>query len=147
MMKRHRSWIQKSSEVDSPEVNLTPLIDVVFVVLISFILIAPLLQLEQIELTRAGEETRPLGALDQKQTKITIRADNSLLINQRQIDKEELPQMLKSLKAGNLCKEPPLVLCDQRASFGTYRMVQGALETAGFKSMELVTTPMDQKSS
>ena len=39
---------------EEPEVNLTPLIDIVFVILIVFIVIAPLLQIEQVQLADAS---------------------------------------------------------------------------------------------
>ena len=43
------------SDDEEPLINLTPLIDVVFVVLIMFIVIAPMLEVERVELASAGE--------------------------------------------------------------------------------------------
>ena len=41
-------------DIEEPQINLTPLIDVVFVILIMFILIAPILELDRIDLADAG---------------------------------------------------------------------------------------------
>lgn len=50
---------KKSSALEEPAVNLTPLIDVVFVILIGFIIIAPLLEIDRIDLAEASTVKLP----------------------------------------------------------------------------------------
>ena len=73
-------------------VNLTPLIDVVFVVLITFILIAPLLKLDRIELAQAPTENKQDSIPVQNRNCITIRVfeDNHMTINSREVTEKDL---------------------------------------------------------
>ncbi len=145
MPRMRRLSIQKLSDGDTPEVNLTPLIDVVFVVLISFILIAPLLQLEQIDLAPGGVTTKPLKALDQDRVQISIRCDDAIYLDQSQVSDQQLTHLLKSSRSLRHKNGPPRVFCDKRASFGTYQVVKIALERAGFEEMELVLNPANRQ--
>ena len=56
-MKRSLSLLNSESD-DDANVNLTPLIDVVFVVLIMFILVAPLVEIDRIQLAHATSEKK-----------------------------------------------------------------------------------------
>jgi len=67
---RHR---RTTLPIEEPVINITPLIDVVFVVLIMFILIAPLVDKEGVDLARGGEgearevkETSPIAIVVKK---------------------------------------------------------------------------------
>ncbi|MEI8125918.1 MAG: biopolymer transporter ExbD, partial [Parachlamydiaceae bacterium] len=53
-MSRRSFRLSNSAPMENPEVNLTPLIDVVFVILIAFIVLAPLLELDRVELADAS---------------------------------------------------------------------------------------------
>lgn len=145
MPRMRRLSIKKPSDCDTPEVNLTPLIDVVFVVLISFILIAPLLQLEQIDLASGGETTKPLTASGQNRMQISIRCDDAIYLGKSRVSDQQLIHLLKSSRSLSHQKSPPRVFCDKRASFGTYQLVKLALERAGFEEMELILTPANRQ--
>lgn len=56
-MKRSLSLLNSEND-DDANVNLTPLIDVVFVVLIMFILVAPLVEIDRIQLAHATSEKK-----------------------------------------------------------------------------------------
>jgi biopolymer transport protein ExbD len=55
MRKKRVSSLFSNAESDEPLINLTPLIDVVFVVLIIFILIAPMLEIDRVKLATSSE--------------------------------------------------------------------------------------------
>ena len=127
---------------DEGAVNLTPLIDVVFVVLILFILVAPLLEIDRIELAPATqikkEELPPIQ--ENAPIKIHVYADNSIWLNGTPISSSDLLAHLKQIKQ----KAPlatPQVYHDREAFFGTYQVVKNSLEAAGFEEMDVILKP------
>lgn len=125
----------KRSPLDETLINLTPLIDVVFVVLIAFIVVAPLLEVENIALYKKKERSSPLGRSDA--INIYVRRDNSIKIGNLSVKGEEVFQLLKELKLRDP-KKRVFLFHDKRAFFGTYQMIKEAAERAGFERLDLV---------
>lgn len=144
MRKLRYSSFGKDGDSSEPQVNITPLIDVVFVVLISFILIAPLLQIEEIELSKGGEQTKALENAEKSRIQVQIDANNEVRLNKILAKEDHLPQLLCAWRARWPAKRRALVFCDHRASFGTYQRVKCTLEGAGFEHLELVLIPSDR---
>ncbi len=121
--------------------NLTPLIDVVFVVLILFILIAPMLQLDRIQLASgSSSERNPSIAQESSPVTIHVREDNTILINQKCAPLEQLPAILQALHAKQP-KATPQLFHDRKAYFGTYQSVKNAVEVAGFEELDVILQP------
>lgn len=139
-----RFFFQHSDDSVSDDalLNLTPLIDVVFVLLITFILIAPILKLDRIELSPGSSAKKEESIPIQSRNSIIIRVfdDNAITINNRAITEKDLIATLLSLKK-NYPKEIPTLFHDKAASFGTYQMVKNAVEVAGFDQMDLFLKP------
>ena len=126
-----------SSALPSEEgINLTPLIDVVFVVLIMFILIAPMLEIDKIKLA-PGAAHNETEAIPQSALTLHVQENNSIWINKREVAQENLSPILKALYVKNP-KLTPQLYHDQKAYFGTYQMVKNALEEAGFSELDVV---------
>lgn len=136
-----RVFARSKSPFEEPSVNLTPLIDVVFVILIMFIVVAPLLELDRIELADASAETQ-----NQKQVQeaspisIYVRQDNAILYNNRKVEIGQLLTLLKEAKA-KYPKAKPQLFHDRKAFFGTYQQVKNAAEAAGFDQMDIILKP------
>lgn len=123
---------------EEPLINLTPLIDVVFVVLIMFIVIAPLLEVERVELAAAGE-----AAVEVKESSpltIHVTRGNEILLNKEPISLAELSSRLRSEhdRSPNIT---PQLFHDKMAHFGTYQEVKNAAELAGYSQLDLVLDP------
>jgi biopolymer transport protein ExbD len=140
-MTRSRISFARENAIEEPAVNLTPLIDVVFVILIMFIVIAPLLELDQVELaeganmpqtTRSVQESSPVA--------IHVREDNTIWFNSQSVTPLQLAILLKNAKAQHP-KVIPQVFHDKRAQFGTYQAVKNAAEEAGYSQMEIILKP------
>jgi biopolymer transport protein ExbD len=132
--KRHISCQQLSSEENL--VNLTPLIDVVFVVLILFILIAPMVEADRVQLSFISSElTHPIH--ENTVAAIYVHEDNSIWINRQRISEKQLLSYLKDLhkKQGNI---PVQLFHDKRAQFGIYQSVKNAAELAGFEQLDVI---------
>lgn len=134
-----KAFRQRALAEEEPAVNLTPLIDVVFVMLIIFIVIAPLLEVDQVELAsgkpmsnQTASETSPIG--------IHVKADNSVWLNRQRISIGDLQVRAVLLKQAHPGARPQ-VFHDKKAHFGTYQQVKNAMEEAGFEQIDIVLKP------
>jgi len=137
MRKRFRSPPEDGA-VDEPLINLTPLIDVVFVVLITFMLIAPVLDVDSVDLAQSGgtEKKEPqTGPLS-----ISVHADNSIWFQGKRVSLEQLESFLKQEKKRFPHAIPQLVH-DRQAQFGTYQSLKNILESVGFEQMDVILKP------
>jgi biopolymer transport protein ExbD len=127
---------------EEPTVNLTPLIDVVFVILIMFIVIAPLLESESVELADAHNNplNESLSVQESSPIQIYVRKDNTVWFNQQQMNQEQLMIKLKTAKERYPNARPQL-FHDKGALFGTYQWIKNAAEMAGFQQMDVVLKP------
>lgn len=133
---------RRTVETQEPTINITPLIDVVFVVLIAFIMVAPLLDRDQVQLS-SGDNTPshiPLSMKEASPIQIHVRADNSVLFSGTVTSLEELPQKLFMARR-QFPQARPQVFHDKRAQFGTYQSLKNCLERAGFDEMDIVLSP------
>ena len=141
MRKLRLSAVKEGSAEETP-INLTPLIDVVFVVLIMFIIIAPMLELDRIQLASAAKrDTKEIAVVQENSpVAIHVREDNSIWISNRAVSEKELIQILKQAKRDAPQKIPQL-FHDKKAQFGTYQIVKNAVETAGFEQLDIILQP------
>lgn len=133
---RRPSFFQAA--LDEPVIHLTPLVDVVFVVLIMFIVIAPLVELEQVQLVRGSQETTNLPTAGQ--IRIYVHHDNQVTLNGAEIPLGRLKETLMQLRH-RYPEETPKLFHDKQASFGTYQAVKNSAEEAGFRQIDLVVEP------
>ena len=141
---RHSFYLNRERDED-PVINLTPLIDVVFVILIMFILIAPILEMDQIELAGASPSSKNITLLKKEENPISIRVDqhNRIFLNNRLLKETEIFQAFSQLKLQHE-KTKPLLYHDKRATFGSYQKIKSALEKAGFQEIDLVLGPEEK---
>lgn len=135
---------RRPDPTDSSEaqINLTPLIDVVFVMLIMFIIVAPLLEMDQVELASSSTGAVEISSavLEKNPVTLHVRKDNTILFNKEKVSLAELKVKLREAKK----KYPtmaPLLLHDKKAFFGTYQEVKNSAEEAGFKELNIVLAP------
>lgn len=125
---------------EEPMVNLTPLIDVVFVILFTFIVVAPLLEIDHIDLAsgppasgqNSAEETSPIA--------IHVFADDAITFNKEYVSLDELETRLQ-IALAQFPKATPQLFHDKKATFGTYQSVKNAVESAGFSQMDVILKP------
>lgn len=129
-------------EAEEPTVNLTPLIDVVFVILIIFIVIAPLLELDQIALADSNHSQNKASLSVEKSSLITIHvhSNNEIWLNSKKVPLAELQIRLKEAMK-QFPTAIPQLFHDKQANFGTYQSIKNAAEGAGFLEMEIVLKP------
>ncbi len=138
MRKQHSLLSNRGSEEDSL-LNLTPLIDVVFIVLIAFMLMAPLLEIDSIALAPSGEaHSKP--ASQNHPISITLRADNTLWFQGKEIPFSALEKTLLHAKT-QFPNAIPQIIPDARSHFETYQKVKNSCEACGFETLDIVLKP------
>lgn len=123
-----------------PLINLTPLIDVVFVILIAFIVIAPLLEREQVELAEASVVQKGPSITDSSLISLHVSNENVISLNGRRLEEFDLiPQLAEAHHAYPAAV--PQLFHDKNARFGTYQKVKNAAQSAGFPMIEVILEP------
>lgn len=140
-MARRFNASASSSSFEEPTVNLTPLIDVVFVILIMFIVVAPLLEFDGIKLAPSG------GGINEKASvqggspiAILVRRDNQVVFQGTPVSFPLLKEQLGRARAQHPGARPQ-VFHDRQAYFETYQMVKNTLEEVGFSEMDVILQP------
>ena len=139
-MSRRTTFASTTGIPQEPPINITPLIDVVFVVLIAFIVIAPLLEIDRVELASGEGLHLPLHQEDADAIKIHVLENNHILINTNPVAQSDLAFCLSNVKK-QFPQARVQLLQHKRAHFGTYQSVKNALENAGFKELDVVLVP------
>ncbi len=122
------------------EINVTPLVDVMLVLLIVFMVAAPLMTVGvpvQLPKTEAKSMDSPKEPLY-----ITVQKDRSVYLQETKIPLEELGEKLRALtRNGN--EGQLFVRADAATDYGAVMEVMGTLNAAGFKKIGLVTLTKD----
>ena len=122
------------------EINVTPLVDVMLVLLIIFMVTAPLLVSGvPVELP----ESRA-NALDQKKepVEISIDKEGATFIDGNEVPPSELPSRLEEIAAAQNPDDARQIMLrgDRAIDYGQMMRVMGELNRAGLNSVSLVTT-------
>jgi len=120
------------------EINVTPMVDVMLVLLIIFMVSAPLLTVGvPLDLPQTQAKS-----LDQDQTPLTVSVNvkGQVYLNDAEIAVDELVGKLKAVTGarGGL-DERIFVRGDRKVDYGTVMKVMGRLSSAGFRRVALVT--------
>src|SRR5262245_40131500 len=121
------------------EINVTPLVDVMLVLLIIFMVTAPLLKAGvPVELPESRAKALSEEA---EQVTISIVRDGTVYLDETALSPGELPDRLQAITPGADGKLPLVTLrADKALDYGRVIAVMGELNRAGFTSISLVTT-------
>jgi biopolymer transport protein TolR len=124
------------------EINVTPFVDVMLVLLIVFMVTAPLLTVGvpvDLPKTRApalGQDREPLS--------VTIKRDGTIFLQKEPIREDQLVDRLTAV-ASNGYNQRIFVRGDTQANYGKVMEVMGVLAAAGFTHIGLVTDVIKPK--
>ena len=121
------------------EINVTPMVDVMLVLLIIFMVSAPLLTVG-VPLDLPQTQAKSLEQNDQKPIQMSVDVKGKVFINDAEIAVNELIPKLKAITDARGGLEERIYLrADKKADYGTVARVMGLLSGAGFKKLALVT--------
>ena len=125
------------------EINITPLVDVVLVLLLIFMLTAPVLQ-SGIEV--AVPQTRTVNQLTEERTVVSIDHEQRVFLQDKPVNLNELPALLrgKDGRGGDPAKKVIYLRADQKVPFGAFASVMDAVKQAGITNISIVTRPFEK---
>ena len=128
--RRRRSRNQMS------EINVTPLVDVMLVLLIIFMVTAPMITAGvNVDLPETNAEA---SRTDEKPLEITVDKKGTVYVAGSEVSMESLPEKLKAIQAQNPDKLV-FIRGDKDVNYGRFAEVMGEINSAGFKKITLLT--------
>ncbi len=121
------------------DINITPLVDVVLVLLLIFMLTAPVLQ-SGVQV--AVPQTRTVNQLTEEHMVVTIDKDQNVFLQDKPVNVHDLPALLASNPKN--AKKVIYVRADQKVPFGAFASVMDAVKQAGISNISIVTQPIQQ---
>ena len=119
------------------EINITPFVDVVLVLLIIFMITAPVLQSGiEVELPK----TKTVQVVSKERAVVTIDRGQRLYLNDQPVNINALGEVLQ---ANRTASESGIYLrCDKDVPFGVFAAVIDTVRQAGFENVSVVTKPL-----
>ena len=130
--------LKKNSKEPMSEINVTPFVDVMLVLLIVFMVTAPLLTVGvQVDLPESSADSLPE---EQEPLTLTINSKGEIFIQEHQVTfKKVVPKLLAISK--NRTDTRIYVRGDKTINYGRVLEVMGRLSGAGFSKVALISEP------
>lgn len=123
------------------DINVTPLVDVVLVLLIIFMVTAPMLQMGlDVNLPRA--KAKSIDVAEEKIV-LTINAAKEIFINRERATMPDLQQRLESIFSSRIDREIYL-RADRAVSYGFVVEVMSQVRKAGIDKLGMITEPPEE---
>jgi len=128
-----RQWKPKA------EINVTPFVDVMLVLLIVFMVAAPLLTVGvEVDLP---DTDAPAMTTSEEPLTVTIRADGQVFLQETEVSLDELVPRLQAI-AGTGSQARIYIRADEAADYGDVMQVMARISAAGYGDLGLVTDPI-----
>ncbi|MGA9521993.1 MAG: protein TolR [Myxococcaceae bacterium] len=126
------------------EINVTPLVDVMLVLLIIFMITAPLIQ-QGVKVNLPDAKAAPVEATEKKIV-LSIDAQKRVFIGEAEVPLEELEEKLKANAKAQADKEIYLH-ADRDIPYGMVVEVMASAQRAGIPNVGMITDPMSNTQS
>jgi len=127
------------------EINVTPLVDVMLVLLIIFMVTAPLL-VTGVPIRLPESRAKALDQ-DKKPTILSIDQDGALFIDDEAVPEASVPERLAELRKRIDPADQLFLRADAGLNYGAVMRVMGELNRAGLDRVALVTTGLSAETS
>jgi biopolymer transport protein TolR len=133
--------MSKSTQSSLSEINMVPFIDVVLVLLIIFMITAPILQ-SSIEVD--VPKTKSVHEVTEQKIVVTMDKNQLVYLGNEPVNVNDLGTKIKSkIKKPN---EGIFLRCDKTVPFGAFATLMDALRQSGISNISIVTEPLDDRS-
>ncbi|MBU1206593.1 MAG: protein TolR [Proteobacteria bacterium] len=124
------------------EINVVPLVDVILVMLILFMVTAPMMQ-QGIDVDLPQTTSRPIESQEERIV-ITINSKREVFINKEKVDPLLLRRRLERSTAAKLNKEV-LLRADRSIPYGFVVQTMAEIKNAGIEKLGMVTAPLEER--
>ncbi len=125
------------------DINITPLVDVVLVLLIIFMVTAPVLQ-SGIELN--VPKTRTVKEITEERLVVSINKQQRVFLGNDPVNINEIAARIKQ-KISDPQHQASFVRADEDVPFGAFATVMDAVKSSGITNVSIVTQPLDAHGS
>ena len=132
----------KDSKGPLSEINVVPLVDIMLVLLIIFMITAPMMQ-HGMNIDIPKVTTRPMPTKDEPQV-LSVTKDERLILNEKKLEFKDLKPAIQLLFANKKDKEIYL-RADKDVPYGFVVSCMGLIREAGIEKINIVTRPPDER--
>ena len=125
------------------EINITPLVDVVLVLLVIYMITAPVLQ-SGIDVS--VPKTRTVKEITVQHLVLTINRDQDIFLGDQPVNIHDLAQKLHE-QGTDPAHQVIYLRADAAIPFGVFASVMDAVKQAGITNISIVTQPLESKAS
>ena len=119
------------------EINVTPFVDVMLVLLIIFMVAAPLLT-AGVPIDLPDSEAKAISDEDNKPLEVTLGQDGRIFVGETEVKQERMVTILNSMTENNPDRRI-YIRADKGLDYGKVMGVLGAINGAGFKKVALIS--------
>lgn len=123
------------------EINVVPLVDIMLVLLIIFMITAPMMQ-HGMNIEVPKVTTRPLASKDEPQV-LNITKEQRLVLNEKNLAVKDLKPAIQLLFANKSHREI-FLRADQNVPYGFVVACMGIIREAGVDKINIVTKPLEE---
>ncbi len=120
------------------DINIVPLVDVVLVILIIFMITAPIIQSGiEVELPK----TKTVKEITEERLVITIDRSQRVYLGNDAVNIHELPKLIRQ-RVPKAERDAVYIRCDESVPFGSWATVVDELRQGGIQNVNVVTQPI-----
>ncbi len=128
---------RRARKAPMAEINMTPMVDVMLVLLIIFMVAAPLMTVG-VPLELPKTNAKALSA-DKQPITISVQKGGEVFLQETPVEADAIVEQLKAIAEAGY-EERIFLRADSNADYGTVMKVMSRISAAGFKNIGLVTT-------
>jgi biopolymer transport protein TolR len=124
------------------EINVVPLVDVVLVLLIIFMITAPMLQ-TGVDVDLPKTTTKPMPT-EEERVVVTLTKEKKIFVDKYEVPPDQLKERMKAILERRVNREV-FLRADQALPYGEVMALMATLREAGVEKLGMVTEPLEVK--